>query len=651
MTEFPRLFSPWRLAGMPLRNRVIGAAISSIFPAAGAVTDRLVELYANRARGGVALMVTEALKGHRAQSAPTRIRADSDDFLEGLKRWAGAVEEHDCRLVGQIYDPGRGRHHPGRGQNAIGASALPDDLSWTVPRAMTRAEISGLVAEFSETAHRLQRAGFSGVELSCGHGHLFHQFLSPQANRRDDEYGGDTEGRTRLVRELCAAIRKACGDAFILGIKLVGDDGVRGGVDQPEAERIVSRIVGGGGVSYLAMVRGAHHRTLEAHMPDRTYAPVPYREMTRRMRPFADGTPMIGIGRITTPDEAESMLEAGDCDGVMLGRALLADAAWVEKARDGDSADTRLCISCNTCWETITDLRPIICDVNPRLGTPDEATWRPPRAESRRRVVVVGAGLSGLEAAWVAAGRGHDVTVLGASDSVGGAMRLNTSIPGCGQLGRTYEYQLRQATAAGVKFRLGARASAADIVALEPDEIVLATGSRMIRPPGLEDESGAVDLRTAVRSLLAESGRRAGKGVVFDMDHTAGTYDAYEFFADRFDSVLLLTPREMIAHDVSLVTRQRVQRRVYGRRLPVIVFAELVGFSDGVLSIRDVHTGDVTQIDGVAMLAYSTPRVPDDSLADELRERGLAVTQVGDCRVPRSTAAAIREGFEAGLAA
>jgi hypothetical protein len=107
----------------------------------------------------------------------------------------------------------------------------------------------------------------------------------------------------------------------------------------------------------------------------------------------------------------------------------------------------------------------------------------------------------------------------------------------------------------------------------------------------------------------------------------------------------------MIAHDVSLVTRQRVQRRVYGRRLPVIVFAELVGFSDGVLSIRDVHTGDVTQIDGVAMLAYSTPRVPDDSLADELRERGLAVTQVGDCRVPRSTAAAIREGFEAGLAA
>jgi hypothetical protein len=230
-------------------------------------------------------------------------------------------------------------------------------------------------------------------------------------------------------------------------------------------------------------------------------------------------------------------------------------------------------------------------------------------------------------------------------------MRLNASLPGCGQLSRIFEFQLRRAEAAGVTFRLGAAAGVSDITALAPDAVILATGSRMIPPTDVETDSGAVDLRTAIRMLLEAPERRGGTGVLFDMDHTAGTYDAYEFMGKCFESVLLLTPREMIAHDVSLVTRQRVQRRIYGQRLPVVIFAELAGFSDSVLLYRDVHTGEITQVDDVAMLAYSTPRVPNDALADELRALKIPVTLVGDCRAPGATAAAMREGHAAGLAA
>ncbi|MBI2290867.1 MAG: oxidoreductase, partial [Betaproteobacteria bacterium] len=234
-TPYPSLFAPFTLAGMRLRNRVVHASMNTHMAENTRVTERLIQYHANRARGGAALIVTEPISMARHQNVSYRARAWNDDNLDGLKRWADAVESEDCRLLAQIQDPGRGRHNTGIQAEAIGASALPDDLSWIVPHALTVAEIHSMTDDFARSAARLQRCGFSGVEISAGHGHLFHQFLSPWSNVRTDEYGGDCEGRTRFVAELIAALRAMCGRRFILGIRLPGNDYVAGGIGAEEA--------------------------------------------------------------------------------------------------------------------------------------------------------------------------------------------------------------------------------------------------------------------------------------------------------------------------------------------------------------------------------------------------------------------------------
>ncbi|HTD91228.1 MAG TPA: NADH:flavin oxidoreductase, partial [Burkholderiales bacterium] len=299
------LFTPFTLAGKRLKNRIVHASMTTRMGDKGKVTERQLRYYANRAIGGAAMIVTEPLSMAVHQHIPYKIVAYNDDELDGLKRWAEAVESHDCRLLGQIQDPGRGRHEAGRNPEAVGASALPDDLSGTVPRPLTVAEIRRMNDDFAQSAARLQRCGFSGVEISAGHGHLFHQFLSPWSNARDDEFGGDIVGRTRIISEMIAAIRDACGRDFILGLKLPGDDGVPGSIDPGEAARIASVLASPSLVDYVTFAQGSHARSLEMHVPDGYGARMPYRQLFQKLRSAVNGVPLMALGRITDPAEAD----------------------------------------------------------------------------------------------------------------------------------------------------------------------------------------------------------------------------------------------------------------------------------------------------------------------------------------------------------
>jgi dimethylglycine catabolism A len=653
-TPYPSLFSTFTLGAKTLRNRIVHAAMNTHMAAETRVTTQLIDYHAARARGGAAMIVTEPISMARHQNVSYRVRGWNDENLDGLKRWADAVESGDCRLLGQIQDPGRGRHNTGIGAHAIGASALPDDLSWTVPHALTVSEIHSMTADFAASAARLKRCGFSGVEISGGHGHLFHQFFSPWSNDRADEYGGDWDGRTRFVRELITAVRASCGRDFLVGLRLPGNDFVRGGIGPAEAAIIASLLTRSREIDYVNFVQGTHGLALERHLPDPQAGPLPHLALERELRSALNGVPLVAVGKIHEPAQAENIIASGHAELVALGRPLLADAAWPLKVSQHREHEIRHCVFCNICWDTInTHLKPIACINNPRVAEPGEADWRPARVPTKRRVVVVGTGVAGLEAAWTAAARGHHVTAFGRSAHVGGKTRLHAALPGGEPLANIYEYQLRAAREADVRFELGGEASAADVIALEPHAVILAAGSRMLRPQRMPGEAHyGLDLRSAMRDLLEKPLRRAGTAIIFDMDQTEGTYASAELLRTLFERVVVITPREYIAQKTALVTRQAITRRFYEKGIEVIPLAEpLWAESDATkLTYANVYSGETGVIADVGFSAYSTPRVPEDALAAPLRAAGIDVHLAGDCALPRGILAATAEGHAAGNA-
>ena len=654
-TPYPHLFTPLILAGRRLRNRVVHLSMTTALGREGHITPRHTQYFVNRARGGCAMIVTEPLAIASHQHTPQKINARDDSQLDELKHWAEAVERHDCRLVAQVQDPGRGRHINGRNLDAVGASALPDDISWTVPRMLSAGEIRALIEDFAHGAARLRRCGFSGVEISAGHGHLFHQFLSPWSNLREDEYGGEVEGRARLLVELIAAIRAECGADFILGVKLAGDDGVPESIPPEVAASNAEHIMRSGKPDYLCFSQGTHHRSLDLHIPDGHFAPLCFLPLIRQLRAAIPGVPVIALGRITDPAEAEAILARGDAELIGLGRPLITDPAWPDKARAGRARDIRYCVSGNNCWETIIHRRPIACDNNPRVAAPDELE-PPAPAAVRKRVVVVGAGIAGMEAAWTAAARGHEVTIFGRSAEPGGQMRLLVQLPGGENLSAICDFQQQEARRHGVRMRLGMEARAEDVLALQPDAVVLATGARMIfpriLPGGLRDI--VPDLRTAMWQLRGVTARQPGVAVILDLDQTDGTYAAAEQLHALFDRTVILTPRESIAQDCSLVVRQGIYRRFHRLGIETMPFTEPRWTAEmedtGSLDCVNVYNGAVTRIADVAVLAYATAREPEIGLLAPLRAAGVPVHLIGDAKVARAAMAATAEGHAVAMA-
>lgn len=655
-TPYPHLFSSLQLGSVQLRNRVVHASMSTRYVTGGRVTDRLVTYHANRAHGGAAMLVTEPLNLLPRQRNLQKVMVLDPDNRAGLARWAAAVRAADSHLIAQIQDPGRGRHQPGRSHDAIGPSALPDDLSWTVPHALDTDEVLRMIEDFAAAALILRDAGFSGVEISAGHGHLFHQFLAARSNIRRDRYGGELAGRARLLTELCLRLREVCGTQFLIGVKLPAEDGMPDGIDLDTAKAITRLVHATGTINYLTWCWGAHSATLDWHLPDLHGQRAPYIEKIAALAAEAPGVAIGALGLITDPNEGERFVRDGLADLVMLGRPLVTDAAWGLKASEGREAQIRYCVSCNTCWGAIVGGSTISCDNNPRVGEIDEIDWRPAPAALRKRVVVVGAGPAGLEAAWVAAARGHEVTVFSATSDVGGKTRLHALLPGAENLSSVYDYQRLRADEFGVKFVFDQFATADDVLQLAPETVVLATGSSPTWPEWLPQEYRDAEFFPDIRQIAARFAtrrqRESGTAVIFDQDHTAFTYATAEVLARCFERVVIVTPREGIAAEEPLVNRQGIHRRMPQKGIIVEAWGMPVfdeGLFEGRMTVRHVMGGADRVVEDVVLMTHATARAPNDALFLPLKEKGVEVIRIGDCHAPRSLLVATGEGYRAGM--
>lgn len=659
MTKLIHMAAPLHNGRLRLKNRIVHAAILTRFAENECATERLIAYHVNRARGGAAMIVTEAVNALPMQAGrPHYLNAHSDAGIDDLARLANAVHAHDCYILAQLQERGRGNYDRNTERRPVAPSALPDDLAGIVPRALATAEVERMIDDFAAAARRLERAGFDGIEISAGHGHLFHQFLSAHANHRTDRFGGDLDGRLTFLRETIDAVRGNCSAGFVIALKLPAEDGDEAGICLDDAAKITRSLATPQTIDILSFAWGAQNHALHWHVPDAHMPRAPYVDKIAQLRASSNGVPVLALGRIVDPHEAEAVLAASKADLVGIGRALIADPEWPRKALSGHGYAIRACVSCNTCWGAIAKSQPLVCDTNPDVGGPYEALHAPAilSASDRRRVVIVGGGIAGMAAAASASLAGHDTIVLHRSKEVGGRAALAARLPGGDGLQGVYDFDAATALTAGARIELGVDAEVEDIIALAPDSVVLATGAEAAWPIGTSsdwlDDSVAPGLDELLRTALRHQGRLGGHLVFVDREDSIWCYRAAEYLTTRFDRVTLLSSAADTAVAEPLVVRQGLLERLANGNITVHLGCEADPNQDelatGLIGFVDHSSGARATIDRVDALTHASPRQPRLGLVERLVREGITPIRIGDALEPRDLLKAVTEGRAAG---
>jgi len=632
------VFDRLRLGPVELANRLALAPVKTALGGTdGRATERHIEYYRRRARGGAGLLILEPLYvDPMGREHPRQLGAASDDVIPGLRSVVEAVHTEGALVFAHLNHAGRAANPKVIGGQPEAPSVVVCATSGAVPESMSADRIREVVTAFAEAARRARAAGFDGVELQLGLGYLAAQFLSPRTNHRHDEWGGD-EGRWRFVDEVVAAARRAVGPDMALSARISADEKVEGGLVLEDAIELARRLEALG-IDALHVVTGSacdsppwyyQHMALPEGVNERLASEV--REAVH--------IPVVVAGRLGDPDRIRSILDQGMVDAVALGRPLLADPDFPLKMRDGREDEIMACGAClQGCLAKVKAGGSVSCLINPELGREGEPVA--PAATLGDPLVVIGGGPAGLEAALIAHRAGYRVTLFERRSELGGQFKLAGMTTGKEAMARPYRSLVRAVEGAGIDIRTGAEPSVDDIVRLEPVKVVVATGSAPIVPdiPGLEHSLTAEEILTG----KAEAGRRVlvlGGGLV-------GIELAEQLACDHRE-VVVVELLEEVARDMEAITRKLTLKRL--EELPVTIHkgTRLVRIDDGEAIVQTADGADETSLGRFDSILVAVGHRPHDPLSAALHEAGLEVEVVGDARAPGQVWDATQSGRDA----
>ena len=499
--HYPNLFRPIDVGPFTLPNRIIMGSMHTGFEGTPEGAGQLAAFYRARAERGTALIITGGhAPNHDGNLGRPREEMSTAEDAALHRPITSAVHAAGGRIALQVLHAGRYSYH----DHPVSASAVKSPISRHAPRALSEQEIERTLDDYASASALAQDAGYDGVELMGSEGYLITQFLAQRTNQREDDWGGSLENRMRFALETVRRTRARTGSDFLIIFRISVLDLVEGGLTGDEVLTL-GKALEAAGVDILNSGIGWH----EARIP--TIAqPVPaaaFTWATRRLK-AAVGIPTVAANRIHTPEDAEAVIASGDADMVSMARPFLADAAFVDKAAEGDRAGINLCIACNqACLDHYFEDKPVTCLVNPAAAR--EAEFRIAPAAKRKRVAVAGAGMAGLSAALTAAQRGHDVTLFESASDLGGQFNLARHVPGKAVFAETIAYFRTQLQRAGVPILLGTPATAERLAADGFDEVVMATGVR----PRIPDIPGADHPNVLTYAEALAGGRPIGARV------------------------------------------------------------------------------------------------------------------------------------------
>ncbi len=657
---YPTLFSPLRLGPRTARNRTWMSAHATLLVKEHLFTDAHLAYYAERARHGVAVITMEAMAVHET-SLPYRGKALAydDRMVPQYQRIAGAVHEHGALILAQPWHRGRETNSVASGQPVWAPSAVPCSVYREMPHAMTAEDIDAIIRGYRLSARHARSGGLDGVEVhALSHGYLLNQFLSPATNHRTDAFGGSLENRMRIVMEILQATREETGTDMIVGVRLNGEDGHEGGLHPEHWAEIAGRLAATGMLDYVSVTQGTYLNRMLIY-PTSPEVHGYQMSATRQVRDAVGGIPVVGVGRIVTPEEAEQHLAAGHCDFVAMARALIADPEWVRKAELSEAADIRPCVGANWCMSSIFAQAPIACIHNPAAGNERElgpGSLKP--AASTRRVAVVGAGPAGMRAALTARQRGHDVTLFERTHELGGQIRLWSQAESRRELLGIVDWLQAQVARAGVTLRMQTVATQEMLADGQYDAVVVATGARGLRhgwtPMRPERWNGPAMPGTdashvhSYLELLRERPALGRNVLVYDALGGRQAAVVTEVLARSGHDVRFATWLGQACPDLAA---SRDWGKTYGmlRRLGVRFTPdlELEAIEDRTVTLRDLYTREPRVEEDIDAVVLVLGAAAEDGLFHALaprRTEGLSLHLIGDALAPRRADAAIREG-------